>query len=110
MDKQELKLREYWWCPKCQEELPPSHVTFEETHDIDACQRPVVWESNKHEVEIDALTAKITQLSRMVNESETAENEFRKNVERLEAENEQLRESVEFLRGQLSAPQSQEPF
>ena len=33
----------HWYCPKCQERVELSHVTYEETHDIDLCQSSVFW-------------------------------------------------------------------
>ncbi len=37
------EIDEYWYCPKCRERVEPSHVTYEETHDIDLCQSIVFW-------------------------------------------------------------------
>jgi hypothetical protein len=33
----------HWFCNWCQERVKPTHVTFEETHDVSECGSPVQW-------------------------------------------------------------------
>ncbi len=63
-----ILLKQYWWCPKCDEEVPSSHVTYEEMHDIDSCGSSVVWRDNTDEI------IKATLLD-FVNEFESREGE-----------------------------------
>lgn len=33
----------YWWCPRCQCQVDPQMVTFDEIHDTEGCVTAVEW-------------------------------------------------------------------